>query len=284
MGKKKKPSPPPIVFSHANSFPAGTYRKLFDTWRAAGHEVFAVEKYGHDPKYPVSNHWPRLRDQLIHFAEAHAGQPAYFVGHSLGGFLSVLAAARKPELCAGLVLLDSPIIGGVVGTMLGFAKSTGFGARYSPGHISQRRRHHWSGAEAAFNHFRAKAAFARWDPEVLRDYITSGIVPSEPPMEPGATLAFRREVETEIYNTLPHDIPRFLRSHPLQAPLAFIGGTQSTEVRQVGMAATESIADGRVSWIEGTHLFPFEHPDATAREVLRWLSLFRGEPNAPVAA
>ncbi len=93
------------------------------------------------------------------------------MGHSLGGFLSVLAAARKPELACGLVLLDSPIIGGILGAMVNFAKSTGFGARYSPGHVSQRRRHHWASPEAAHNHFRAKAAFARWDAEVLHDDI-----------------------------------------------------------------------------------------------------------------
>jgi len=281
MGKKKN-SLPPIVFSHANSFPAGTYRKLFEAWRAAGHEVYAVDKYGHDPKFPVSNHWPRLRDQLVQFAETEVGRPAYFVGHSLGGFLSVLAAARKPELACGLVLLDSPIIGGILGAMVNFAKSTGFGARYSPGHVSQRRRHHWASPEAAHNHFRAKAAFARWDAEVLRDYIETGIVPSEPPMEKGVTLAFHRDIETAIYNTLPHDIPRFLKAHPLGAPLAFVGGTQSAEVRQVGMVATERIAEGRISWIEGSHLYPFERPDETSAEVLRWLSLFRGE-KPPVA-
>ena len=31
----KKSPLPPIVFSHANSFPAGTYRLLFELWRAA---------------------------------------------------------------------------------------------------------------------------------------------------------------------------------------------------------------------------------------------------------
>ena len=46
MKKQKKA---PIVFSHANGFPAGTYRVLFELWRKAGHEVHAVERFGHDP-------------------------------------------------------------------------------------------------------------------------------------------------------------------------------------------------------------------------------------------
>jgi hypothetical protein len=49
------------------------------------------------------------------------------------------------------------------------------------------------------------------------------------------------------------------------------------------MAITERVAQGRISWIDGTHLYPFEQPHQTAAEVLRWLSVFRGEPPAPVA-
>ena len=44
-----------IVFSHANSFPASTYKVLFKDLRSRGYAVKAVEKYGHDTRYPVSN-------------------------------------------------------------------------------------------------------------------------------------------------------------------------------------------------------------------------------------
>ncbi|MBX3619049.1 MAG: alpha/beta hydrolase [Rhizobacter sp.] len=272
-----------MVFSHANSFPAGTYRVLFDAWRAAGYTVHAIEKYGHDPKYPVTNHWPRLRDQLIHFAEDKLTAPACFVGHSLGGFLSLLAAAKRPGLARGVLMIDSPVIGGLLSPTIQFAKLTGLGMQFSPGSISRRRREHWPSREAAHRHFADKASFARWDPRVLDDYIACGLEPAQPPMPRGVTLAFRREVETDIYNTLAHDIPGFLRRHPLQCPLAFIGGTQSTEVKRVGMAATERLAEGRVSWIEGSHLFPFERPAETSAEVLRWLKVL-AELATPVEA
>ncbi|MCR5882819.1 alpha/beta hydrolase [Rhizobacter sp. J219] len=269
-----------IVFSHANSFPAGTYRVLFEAWKKAGYTVLAVEKYGHDPKYPVTNHWPRLREQLVHFTEAHAKEPVFFVGHSLGGFLSLLAAARRPDLARGVVMLDSPVISGLLTPTIQFAKFTGLGMQFSPGAISRRRRDHWPSREAAHEHFAGKDSFARWDPRVLADYIACGIEDAKDPMPPGVTLAFRREVETDIYNTLAHDIPGFLRRHPLRHPLAFVGGTQSTEVRQVGMHATERLAHGRVSWIEGSHLFPFERPEDTSAEVLRWLKVLAEQASA----
>jgi pimeloyl-ACP methyl ester carboxylesterase len=268
-----------IVFSHGNSFPAGSYTLLLDAWRDAGYRVHAVDKYGHDPLYPVSNHWPRLRDQLVHFAQSVSDGPVFLVGHSLGGFLSLLAAARQPDLAGGVVLLDSPLVGGLVGQAIQFAKATGLGARFSPGHISARRRQQWASPDAALAHFAAKPAFARWHPQMLSDYIAHGIVPSTQDDLPGHTLAFRREVETQIYNTLPHDIPRFLRRHPLRCPVAFVGGTQSVEVKRVGLKVTEQVTQGRISWIEGTHLYPFEHPEKTVAAVLQWLDSFSNTPS-----
>jgi pimeloyl-ACP methyl ester carboxylesterase len=274
MGRSKQTQPRRIVFSHANGFPAGTYRLLFEAWRAAGVEVFAPEKFGHDPRFPVTSNWPHLRDELIHFIDHDVGAPAFLVGHSLGGYISVLAAARRPDLAQGIVLLDSPIVAGWKARAVQFAKATGIGERLSPAHVSKRRRQHWPSAEAAYAHFAAKPAFARWAPGVLRDYIASGTEPEDGAAEAaGHRLAFDRGIETAIYNALPHQIPRLLRTHPLRCAVAFVQGAQSNEVRRVGLAATTRLTHGRISTLDGTHLFPFEHPAATAAEVLRWIDV-----------
>lgn len=55
---------PTLIFSHGNSFPASTYRALFGELRRRGFKVKAVEKYGHDERYPVTNNWPHLVQQL----------------------------------------------------------------------------------------------------------------------------------------------------------------------------------------------------------------------------
>ena len=275
--------PNTIVFSHANGFPAGTYRTLFEAWRAAGYAVHAVEKYGHDPRWPVTNNWPHLRDQLIHCIEQHAtgGQQAWLVGHSLGGYLSLMAASRRPDLACGLVLLDSPLVAGWKARALQFAKATGLTQRFSPGRFSRRRRQTWDSADAAHAHFAAKAAFARFAPEVLRDYIASA---TEEASAGARRLSFERDVETEIYDNLPHHLARVLRVHPLRCPLAFIRGSHSEEVRQVGMGATERLARGRIVTLEGGHLFPFERPADTAAQVLRLIDAMRDRPAAAAPA
>ena len=257
-----------IVFSHANGFPAGTYRQLFEAWRAAGFTVHAIEKFGHDARFPVTGNWPRLREQLIHFIEHEVGGPAWLVGHSLGGYLSLMAASRRPDLARGLVLLDSPVLSGWKARAVQVAKASGIGERFSPGHVSKRRRQQWDSADAAFEHFAAKPAFACWAPGVLRDYIASGTEAHGKHQR----LSFQRDVETAIYNTLPHHLSRVLHAHPLQCGMAFVRGSESAEIRQVGLSATQRLSQGRISEMPGSHLFPMEHPLETATEVLHWIA------------
>lgn len=257
---------PPIIFSHANSFPASTYRVLFGELRRRGFKVKAVDKFGHDERYPVTNNWPHLVQQLADFAaeqQHKTGEPAFLIGHSLGGFLSLMAAARHPELACGVLLIDSPILGGWRATSVGVAKTTQIIGAVSPGAISRQRRNSWPDVETAFEHFRHKKAFAHWDAQVLRDYVEHGMHDEDGKR----VLSFAREVETAIYNTLPDNLDRLLKRHPLKCPVAFIGGRHSVEMKQVGMAMTEQITRGRIMMLDGSHLFPMEQPVATAAAI-----------------
>lgn len=152
-----------IIFTHANSFGASTYRVLFRSLRARGFTVKAIEKIGHDPAYPVSNNWPHLVRQLAAFAGPEiesVGEGAWLVGHSLGGYLSTLLAARHPVLGShtikGVVLLDSPLVGGWKARALQFAKSTPLIEQVSPSRVSRTRRTHWPSREDALASFASK--------------------------------------------------------------------------------------------------------------------------------
>jgi pimeloyl-ACP methyl ester carboxylesterase len=263
-----------VIFSHANSFPASTYGVLFKSLRARGFAVRAPDMLGHDPSYPVTSNWPHVVQQVADFACAEIqrqGEPAWLVGHSLGGFLSLMCAARHPALgrhaVRGVVLLDSPVIGGWRARTLELAKRTQLVGSISPGKVSRRRRNSWADTETAFQHFARKPAFARWDPQVLRDYIDHGTHD----VDGKRVLCFDRDVETLIYNTLPHNLDRLLRRKPLQCPVGFIGGTASQEMKQVGMTMTHKVVGRqhpeRMLMIEGSHLFPMEKPQETAAAI-----------------
>jgi pimeloyl-ACP methyl ester carboxylesterase len=255
-----------IVFSHGNSFPAATYSVLFKNLRSRGFVVKAVDKFGHDPRFPVSNNWPHLVTELQEFAEREvvkAGEPAFLVGHSMGGFLSLMCAARHPELARGVLLLDAPLVGGWRATALGAMKRTPLVGSISPGAVSRRRRNTWPTREDAIEHLRHKKAFAKFDEQVLSDYVTL----CTHDVDGERVLNFDRDIETAIYNTLPDNLDRLLKRHPLKCPAAFIGGRSSLEMKQVGMAMTAQVTRGRVMMLDGSHLFPMEKPVATAAAI-----------------
>ena len=270
-------TPRTLVFSHANGFPSGTYRVLFDIWEKAGWKVLALPMLAHDPAFPVTSNWTHLREELLAFIEREADPakngPVMLAGHSLGGALSLLAACKKPEWAAGLVLLDSPVVTGWRAHSVRMAKATRLIGRIPPGKTSQSRRQKWADRTEVMAHFSSKHKFARWDPRVLADYVQSGFKDVD-----GVTrLAFTRDVETRIYNTLPHNFERILRNHPPRCPVAFVAGTQSEELRQASAGPSKRLARHHFHWMEGSHLYPFERPDDTAALVLQLLEALEAE-------
>lgn len=251
---------PPLHFSHANSFPCGSYAQMLDAL-ACEYDVGFIEMLGHDPRYPVTDCWPNLVRQSLDYIQARYNQPVIAVGHSLGGFVSFLCAIERPELFRAVVLLDSPIFCRYVSTMLWLGKRLGFIERLTPGRGSRTRRSEWPSVDAAMGHFRDKAMFASFDPACLRDYVQNGTVPSEN----GVRLKFEPEVEYRIYCGLPHIFPG-LRGR-LQVPTGFIGGRHSAYVRRADLWHMRRHFGIELAQFDGGHLFPMEKPIAAADAV-----------------
>ncbi|HVJ25558.1 MAG TPA: alpha/beta fold hydrolase, partial [Burkholderiales bacterium] len=131
-----------------------------------------IDAIGTDPRHPPSEGWPHLVEQLI----ASIDEPVYGVGHSLGGYLSYLAAVQRPDLFRGIVLLDAPIIGAFRGTMLGAVKRLGIVDRVTPAGATRDRRSSWSTHEEARAHFRTRPLFKHFADEALDDYVRHGLV------------------------------------------------------------------------------------------------------------
>lgn len=120
--------------------------------------------------------------------------------------------------------------------------------------------------------FRGQIDFARWAPGVLADYIESGTEPADTQVQ----LRFRREVETQVYNSLPHHLGGLLRRHLPRCPVALVAGTRSVDMRQGGLGPAHALVGERLRWIDGGHLFPMERRAQTATTVLHLLQGMRG--------
>ena len=255
MGGMNKPL---LHFTHGNSYPSGSYGRLLGEL-GRDFDVRTTDMLGHDPRYPVDDNWHALIDELIAQLERY-DEPAILVGHSLGGAVGMLSAWRRPDLARCVVMLDSPVVAGWRAHVWRIAKALGLGRKLSPGGIAERRRNVWPSRAAAYEHFISKPIFQAWAPGALDDYLDHGLAPHPE----GVQLRFDRDVEAAIYSSLPHDMGEVLRK-PYPLPIGFVAGTRSEELRQAGMASTRRLVGGNLVMIEGSHLYPMESPQLTAR-------------------
>jgi pimeloyl-ACP methyl ester carboxylesterase len=266
-------SRPALHFAHANGFPASCYAALLHPLSFTC-EVSWIDALGTDPRFPVTEGWPGLVDQLIDDLEAnYSGIPVYGVGHSLGGYLNYLAAVRRPELFRAIVLLDAPIIGPFRGSMLGATKRLGIVDRVTPAGATRDRRSTWETREEARAHFQTRRLFRNFTDEALDDYVHHGLVEDR---DGKLRLKIDPLIEYQIYRTIPHDMMRHLRS--LRVPAAFIGGADSDVVRRVRLAGMRPKFTLRK--VPGGHLFPFEHPREAATSIAQALDDLAASPRA----
>ena len=268
-----RPTPagtPLVLFFHGNSFPASTYNVMLNELRRRGLKVHALEKIGHNPAFPVSSNWPYLVEEVNAFAQplvdAHTG-PVVLVGHSLGGILSLMLAAQYPHLAHAVVMVDAPAVAGWQANLLHLSKKLSFTAKYSPGAVSHKRRNQWGSLDEVRQHFASKKNFARWQAQVLEDYITHGTQEVTVQGQVFRELSFSREIETQIYNTVPHHLEALIKRHPLKCPVSLVAARHSREIKIAGIEFSKRITKGRITTIDGTHLVPMESPLATAAAV-----------------
>jgi pimeloyl-ACP methyl ester carboxylesterase len=229
------------------------------------HRLSWIEAIGTDPRYPVTEGWPHLVGQTIDFLEKRfQAEPVYAVGHSLGGYLSFLAAVRRPALFRAIVLLDAPIIGPFRGTLLGATKRLGVVDRVTPAGVTRDRRSHWRTREEARAHFRSRRLFRHFADECLDDYVAHGLFQDDDGM---FRLRIDPLVEYQIYRTIPHGMMRHLRE--LRVPAGFIGGEDSDVVRRVRLAGMKP--KFLMRRVPGGHLFPLERPREAAQAILETL-------------
>lgn len=75
-----------------------------------GRRIVAIDLSGHGDSGRRAEYSPELwADEALAAVEGLAGGRATIVGHSMGGLVAVVAAARRPDLVSGLVLVDTGI-------------------------------------------------------------------------------------------------------------------------------------------------------------------------------
>jgi pimeloyl-ACP methyl ester carboxylesterase len=162
-----------VVFLNANGFNAMTYRSTLAPL-GARLRILAVDQQGHGLS-PRRSHaagrenWLDLRDDLLGLLETLGGDPLVLAGHSMGGAVSVLAAAERPDRVRALALFDPVIISNEARAWAAEANADNMLALGA-----DRRRAIFPDRETVFKSYRGRGAFRTWPDQALLDYITDG--------------------------------------------------------------------------------------------------------------
>lgn len=258
---------PLIHFAHGNGFPALCYKQMLDTLEGRFDYCY-LDRIGHNPLFPVSENWHNLVFEIISNIKNQANQPVIAVGHSLGGVLSLLAAIEEPELFRGVIMLDSPVIGRFKSSMVRLAKALGIIDRITPAYRTSGRCTYWKSHDQLIKYLKTRELFQTFSHACLEDYITHGLELRED----GYHLRFDRHTEYQIYRTIPHTLPQY--EGRLKVPGVLIYGDKSRVVDRMDLRYMRNYFGIHSAKVQGTHLFPFEHPDLVAEKIIEVVDRF----------
>ncbi|MFT4994667.1 MAG: pimeloyl-ACP methyl ester carboxylesterase [Paraglaciecola sp.] len=255
------PIDPPGVklhFAHANGFPAASYQKLFNGL-PENFAVMALDKFGHNTRFPVSNNWSNQVAELIHYVEAASTAPVYAVGHSFGAVISYMAVCTRPDLFKGLIMLDPPIVTGFSRLMVKILKSTPLIDRLTPAGKTDRRCKRWAKNADIVAYFKARGLFENMDDDCIQDYVKAVTE-----LNGGHyTLSFETDIEANIFRKVPHNINRYYGQLKTPALLITAEDTTVCVPRLIGPFVRANKLEHQV-FCGGGHMFPLEQPTKVA--------------------
>jgi pimeloyl-ACP methyl ester carboxylesterase len=256
---------PSVLLLHATGFHA----RLWDQVVAAlppGTHVIAPDHRGHgrSARPATLADWTATADALLPLIDRFADRRLVGCGHSMGGFALSRLAAERPNAFAHLLLIDPTIF-----DPAHYPADMGAPIADPSEHPVARRRNAWDGAAQMVAHFAARSPYSTWDPAVLADYCTFGLVPAATGV--GYELACPPALEASVYQGATRANPHAWLTR-IAAPVTLIraktgerAGTLDFSVSPTWPALGTALGAVRdEQWREHSHFIPMEAPQRLA--------------------
>lgn len=259
---------PVVHFAHANSYPAGSYRKMLAPLQTQ-HRILAIEQRPLWPEHtvpPLRSTWSEMADDLIRFLDQHRLRNIPGIGHSMGAVVTLFAAVRRPDLFSKIILLD-PVF---------FPSRLAFANAVMPMFLKRRqpwirktleRPSFWPNRAEAYAFHRSKRVFSGIPDAVMQDYIHAATAE----VKGGVRLRYSPEWEARVYCSAPF-VWRQLAA--CRTPVFAIRGEHSNVLSDaVWQRWQRERPHMSYAEISGAgHLFPLERPRETAELILEDLA------------
>lgn len=268
--RARNPARPVLFFLHGNGFCS----RIYEPFLAPLHEHFELlllDISGHgasdaSPRFPGWNATAAQCQQLLDGCKDIIGKrKIYALGHSFGGILMALIAARRPGLFEQTVLLDPILFPRRMLMIFRVMKFLRLMDRFHPMvRLTRKRRKNWSDRQQAQAYFSSREAFRHWHELAIKNYLAFGLAG-----KPDGSVVLRCEpqLEAAIFASWPAGLWRSVKR--IADPVTIIMGRETFSFALKAAATADSSNSLiRTTHIDGGHCFMLEQPLSTAQQVL----------------
>lgn len=263
---------PSLLLLHATGFHARCWDQVVAALPPGTH-VIAPDLRGHGRSFrPASiGNWSDVADDVATLVGSLPAGSLIAVGHSMGGFVAALVAARLPGRFSSLLLVDPVLM------PPNYYGAEAEGAEPDPAdHPVSRRRNAWESADQMIARFADRPPYDSWKPEVLADYCRYGLVPAQ---GGGLELACPPYLEASAYlGSAGRDIYPLIAK--IDCPVTVLRARNGERASALDFSISPTWPDlaqhfrrGRdVHWTDLSHFIPMEAPERLAALIVEHLA------------
>lgn len=261
-----------LHFLHGNGFCAATLAAVAE-YMPAETQLWLTDVPGHGGSEQPEHRMPDWRAMARAVADAlrqnnSDANAVVGVGHSMGGVLTLLAAARDPKLFSRIILLDPVLFSPEIVLAQQISRTTGIWKRSALVRSATRRRQSWPDPATMFNELKAKGLYRHWRPDVLQAFVEDG-----GRFQGGKyQLCCNPRWEGAIFGSYPRGLWHAVRQVNIPVDILVANNSYGFIQRSVRRAAQ---INDNIRWqtFGDSHCFPMEQPQQTAEKIRELLGL-----------
>ncbi len=255
---------PLIHWAHATGFNGQTYAPLLSEL-AKDFNIYAWDARGHGHSTATAcpqdlHDWYIYRDDLVllleDLSQRHGGQKLILGGHSMGGCVSIMAAAARPDLVDGLVLVDPVIISHVARLMLKINRFLGIKKHgLLMAERARKRQTIWPDMATIKKVYTGRGAFINWQSTFLDAYLEGGTRP----YPQGVALTCSGAWEAATFSAQNHNAIAAVKN--LQHPFKLLMAETQSTTRAVHVFKKQKLPKTIETIAGSDHFIPMRYPE-----------------------
>ena len=261
---------PVIYFLHGNGFNGLTYLPML-TLLAKDFDLLIIDLPGHGDSDSGGRYagWVGTANYaaivLSHFSpQLKATVQIYGLGHSYGGVITALMAARNPNRFRKIMLLDPVIFSSGMLSVMQVADVFGLLKNTKLAQQARDRVQSWPNREDALNSFKGRGGFKGWSDDSLQAYVDHALVESQD----GVSLKCDSRIEAKIYGSYPKRLWQYLKKMNTQCKI--VAAKDSFPFIARSVKKLESLQSYSSLSVPGSHCFMQQDPQLAANIIKEW--------------